>query len=99
MGVSPMHFKKNMAETAMPREMRRLLEIFLGIKPAPWAEGGSWRLEWLSMPKHDKLLMLIVLAAAATWGVMYLYRREGRSLSLTTRIGLSALRMIVRLPR
>ena len=38
--------------------MRRLLEIFLGIKPAPWAEGGSWRLEWLSMPKHDKLLVL-----------------------------------------
>src|SRR5207248_4178748 len=35
------------------------------------------------------------LAAAATWGVMYLYRREGRNLSLTTRVGLGALRMIV----
>ena len=75
--------------------MDRLIHIFLGIKPAPWTQGGSWRLEWLALPQHDRMLMMLVGIGVAVWGVLYLYRREGRNLNLPTRIGLSALRMIV----
>jgi Protein of unknown function (DUF1194) len=73
----------------------RLIEILFGIKPAPWTQGGSWRLEWLSLPHHDRMLMLLVCIGVAIWGVSHLYKREGRSLNLPTRLGLTALRMIV----
>ena len=73
--------------------MERLLNIFLGLKPSPWTEGGGRHLEWLSMPKHDRLFLLLLGVAAAVWGVLSLYRREGRSLNLPTRLSLSALRM------
>ena len=75
--------------------MNRLLQILLGIKPAPWAAGSRWSLEWLALPKHDRLLMLIVAIAFATWGVLWLYRREGRSLSLPIRWSLATLRMVL----
>jgi hypothetical protein len=75
--------------------MKKFWEILFGIKPAPWAEGGSWRLEWLAMPKHDKLFLLIVVIAFAGFGVLWLYRKEGRNLSLPVRVGLGALRMVV----
>ncbi|HEX8525050.1 MAG TPA: VWA domain-containing protein [Tepidisphaeraceae bacterium] len=75
--------------------MKRFIEILFGIKPAPWAEGGTWRLEWLSMPKHDKMFLLIVLVLFAGYGVLWLYRREGRNLAFPIRAGLGALRMIV----
>src|SRR5262245_48025813 len=75
--------------------MHRLIEILLGIKPAPWTEGGSWRLEFLSLPRHDRMLMLLVAIALSIWVVMFLYRREGRNLNFATRASLTALRMIV----
>jgi hypothetical protein len=74
--------------------MQRWLDILLGLKPSQWAGGGERHLEWLEMPRHDRLFLLILAFAAAVWGVMYLYRKEGRGLSLLTRGSLSLLRMI-----
>lgn len=74
--------------------MDRWIDILLGIKPSPWTEGGARHLEWLEMPKHDKLFLLLLGISAAVWGVLYLYRREGRGLSLPIRACLSALRMV-----
>src|SRR5436190_1786087 len=75
--------------------MNKLLQILLGIKPAPWSAGSSWRIDWLALPKHDKLLILLAGVALATWGVLWLYRREGRSLSIGVRWSLAGLRMVV----
>ena len=75
--------------------MHRLIEILFGIKPAPWTEGGSWRLEWLALPRHDRMLLMLVGIGLSIWLVMFLYRREGRNLNLATRAGLTALRMTV----
>ena len=74
--------------------MNSLLDRLLGLKPAQWAGGGTRRLEWLQMPRHDLLLLLLLSAAATAWGVMYLYRREKRNLTLPMRITFSALRLI-----
>jgi hypothetical protein len=60
--------------------MRRLIEILLGIDPAPWAEGGSWHVQFLSLPKHGWAVLLLAAVPLAAWGVMLLYRREGRTL-------------------
>src|SRR5256885_5130338 len=75
--------------------MHRLIEILFGIKPAPWTEGGSWRLEWLALPRHDRKLMMLVGIGLSIWLVMFLYRREGRNVKFATRAGLTALRMTV----
>ena len=75
--------------------MNKVLQILLGIKPAPWAQGSSWRVDLLALPKHDKLLLLLAGIVFATWGVLWLYRREGRSLSLPVRWSLAALRMVL----
>src|SRR3954469_3115770 len=75
--------------------MRRLLEILLGIDPAPWAEGGSWHVQFLSLPRHGWAVLLLAAVPLAAWGVMLLYRREGRTLSLPVRVMLGTLRMIV----
>ena len=56
--------------------MNRFLDFILGIKPSPWTEGGARHFEWLEMPKNDKLFLLLLGAAAAVWGVLYLYRRD-----------------------
>src|ERR671912_366777 len=75
--------------------MRRLLEILLGIEPAPWADGGDWHVRFLASPKGGALLALLIAIPLAAWGVLYLYRREGRNLALPVRVMLGTLRMIV----
>src|SRR5947209_12242601 len=75
--------------------MEGLLDFLLGIKPTQWAGGGARRLEWLEMPKHDKLFLLLLVAAAATFGVMHLYRRENRNLSFPIRAMFATLRLLV----
>jgi hypothetical protein len=77
--------------------MRRLIHILLGVDPAPWAEGGSWRLEWLAWPRGDWALAALLFIIAATWGVLWLYRREGRNLALPVRVMLATLRMVAML--
>src|SRR5687768_5510720 len=75
--------------------MRNVLEHLLGIDPAPWAEGGSWRVQFLSFPKGGAALLLLVALPLAAWGTLYLYRREGRNLALPTCVMLGTLRMVV----
>ncbi len=75
--------------------MRKLIELLLGIDPAPWADGGGWRLQWLALPRHGWALVLLLALAAGAWGVLYLYRREGRNLATPPRLMLASLRMIV----
>ena len=41
-----------------------LAKQLFGVKPASWAAGGSWRFEFLAMPKHDFALLVIALAVA-----------------------------------
>jgi hypothetical protein len=75
--------------------MRNVLQHLLGIDPAPWADGGSWRVQFLSFPKHGGALLLLAAVVLGVWGVLYLYRREGRNLPLPIRVMLSTLRMVV----
>ena len=75
--------------------LQRLFQRLLGIDPGPWTEGGGWRVEWLALPRRDWALLLAAGVAVAVWGVMYLYRREGRNLSVPVRVMLGTLRLVV----
>lgn len=75
--------------------MQKLLNFILGIKAAPWAQGGRWHVEWSAMPKHDLALLLLCSVLLAAVGVLWLYKKEGRSLTFPVRAGLAALRMVV----
>lgn len=75
--------------------MKRLIEILLGIKPAPWAEGGAMRVEWASFPTGDAALLTLVSLALVIWMVWWCYRREGRGLSVGVRVMLWAMRLTV----
>ena len=75
--------------------MKKLLDFLLGIRPAPWAQDGERRLEWLSWPRHDLALLMLLGIAAAAAGVWWLYRREGRELKAPIRGFLVALRLVV----
>jgi hypothetical protein len=72
--------------------MQRLLEILLGIEPAPWTEGGGWRLGFVALPSGDRALLTLALLAAAAWGVWWLYRREAHRVGPVTRWLLVAIR-------
>jgi hypothetical protein len=76
--------------------MRNVLEHLLGIDHAPWGEGGAdWHVQFLSFPRHGGAVLLLAAVAFAAWGVLYLYRRENRNLSLPIRVMLATLRMVV----
>lgn len=72
-----------------------LAKQLFGVKPARWAAGGSWRLEFLALPRHDAALAAVVLALAGLWGIWFLYRREGRGLGIRIRLLLAGLRVVV----
>jgi hypothetical protein len=75
--------------------LQRLIQFMLNIHPSSWTAGGQWRLEWLSMPKHDMALLMSACIALVAWMVMAVYRREGKSLHLLSRWSLIGLRLIV----
>src|SRR5688572_2507746 len=75
--------------------MQKLIQFLFGIEPAPWASGGDWHVQFLSMPKHGWALVLLCAIPLAAWGILYLYRREGRNLAFPTRVMLGTLRMVV----
>jgi hypothetical protein len=75
--------------------MQRLINILLGIDAPSWTEGGQWRLEWLSLPTGDRMLLLLAGVLIAAVGVWWLYRWEGRHVSAGARWCLRALRFAV----
>src|SRR5689334_18429908 len=70
-----------------------LIEKLLRVKPASWAAGGRVDVELLSMPRHDVLLLALAVVCAGIWGVWWLYKRDGRTISTRVRIMLAALRV------
>ena len=60
--------------------MEKLIEFIFNIRPSSWVRGGQWKLEWLSMPKHDAALLLAGAMLGAIWVVSLLYRREGKAI-------------------
>ncbi|MGC4031968.1 MAG: vWA domain-containing protein [Tepidisphaeraceae bacterium] len=75
--------------------MQPLLRILFGLKPAPWTDGGAWRLDWLALPKHDGRFFLaagIIGVAILAW---LLYRWEARGVGWPMRVAFVALRLVV----
>jgi hypothetical protein len=74
--------------------MHSLLQYLLHLHPASWAEGGTWRLELVALPKHDGLLALLLFVAIGLWAILMLYRRDARRLNALPRWSLAALRIL-----
>ncbi len=74
--------------------MQRLIRILFNVDPAPWTSGGSIRLEWLNAPRHDLALLMIIALLFAAIGILYLYKREAKTLARPIRIGLASLRLL-----
>jgi hypothetical protein len=74
--------------------VQRLIQFMLNIHPSSWTAGGQWRLEWLSMPKHDMALLLAAGVAIVAYLVTAVYRQEGKSLHLLSRWSLIGLRLL-----
>lgn len=72
-----------------------LIQHLLRIRAASWAQGGDWSIEFAAIPRHDIALAVLALVAVGVWGVWYLYKREGRTISLRMRVLLAGLRLIV----
>src|SRR5262245_6317988 len=72
-----------------------LIRHLLKIKPAGWAEGGHWNVDFASVPRNDLALAAGALAIFGIWGVWWLYRKEGRGLGVPIRCVLAGLRLIV----
>jgi hypothetical protein len=75
--------------------MRRLIELLLNVKPSSWTDGGSWRLEWLSLPQHDLAFVFLLAIFFVAWLVWFVYLKEGRNLDRMSRYSLVFLRLIV----
>jgi hypothetical protein len=73
---------------------RKLIQWLFNVDAAPWTEGGSIRFEWMNLPRNDWALLLLVGVVVAAGGILWLYRREGRTLPAKVRVGLGALRMM-----
>ncbi len=75
--------------------MRRLIEILFGIDAPSWTAGGSWRLDWLSLPDGDRVLLLLAALLVAAGGLWWLYRWEGKHVHTAKRGFLWAVRLAV----
>src|SRR5687768_3059040 len=68
----------------------------LGIRrPPSWAQGGAWRLEFQALPQGAALAAACGGAMACVALVWWLYRREGRQLSIPVRLACAGLRLLV----
>jgi hypothetical protein len=73
-----------------------VLKWLIGLRPLPaGASEGQWHLEFQSLPQGTTALGLIALCITALLGVFWLYKLEGRRLSLARRCGFVALRALV----
>lgn len=75
--------------------MPRFLEWLLGIKSTPDWEGGSWRVEFQSLPEGLLAALSVAGGIACLVGIVYLYRKEGREIGPIARASLAGLRLFV----
>lgn len=76
--------------------MHPWLEWLFGIQSSPdWVRGpGSrWHIEFQSLPQGGTAAIALIAGAVALVGIWWLYRREGRSLGVLSRLVLSGLRL------
>jgi hypothetical protein len=74
--------------------MTAWIHWLLGIKESPdLIEGGSWSLRCQALPEGAWAVALVAIGVLAAWGVWWLYRLEGRSIGLGTRLLLVGLRL------
>ncbi|HZZ28832.1 MAG TPA: vWA domain-containing protein [Pirellulales bacterium] len=76
-----------------------MIETFkwlIGLRPLPTgATEGDWHVEFQALPQGTAALAAIAIFLAALIGVFWLYRLEGRQLSLSRRLAFTALRGLV----
>lgn len=76
-----------------------MVEFFnwlLGLKQAPeWVSGGSWQIQFHSLPQGLWAVGFAALAVAAIAGVWYLYRGESSNVGLAARLLLVCVRGLV----
>src|ERR1700729_4199968 len=76
--------------------MDEFIRWILGITHSPdLVEGGSWALRFQALPEGTPGVGFSALAALAIAGVWWLYRLEGRVVSLPTRLAMVGLRLTV----
>ncbi|MCA9077094.1 MAG: hypothetical protein KDA93_18855 [Planctomycetaceae bacterium] len=75
--------------------MRQFIETLFGIDAPSWTAGGTWRLEWLSLPDGDRMLLLLAGLLVAALGLWALYRWEGRHVHPAKRSLLWGVRLVV----
>src|ERR1700754_601676 len=76
--------------------MSDFVRWLLGLKQAPdWVSGGSWHIEFHSLPQGIWAVALSALAVLAVVGVWYLYKSEVSTVRLPMRIVLTTLRAMV----
>lgn len=73
--------------------MQRWSEILFGIEPTTWAEGGRWSLDWLALPRGDRMLLVLAALLGIVVGLWWLYRREAPQVSAGRRALLMGLRL------
>ena len=73
--------------------MRKLIDLLLGIDRDAWEHDTQAQIEWIGVPSGDAALVVLAGVVLAAWGVLYLYRREGRGLGLRVRLLLTGLRL------
>lgn len=76
--------------------MSDFVRWLLGLRQAPdWVSGGSWQVQFHSLPTGLWAVALLVLAIVGVVGVWYLYKSELSTVSRTMRIVLATLRSLV----
>lgn len=78
--------------------MSEFFDWLLGLKASPdWVRGpeSRWRLEFQSLPGGYWAALAMAAAVAGLLGIGWLYRREGRSLSIAVRLLLGSLRVLI----
>src|SRR5690606_11909678 len=74
--------------------MKALWNRVLGIDVSPGVELGEERLEFAALPDGVSMIGVLAAAVVLTLVVWWLYRREGRDLSVRMRVILVGLRLL-----
>ncbi|RLS51684.1 MAG: VWA domain-containing protein [Planctomycetota bacterium] len=75
--------------------MKRLWDMLFGLDRSSWTEGGRWRLDWISLPAGDRMLLLLAVLAILVSGLTMVYRWDARQTSRSTRWFLLSVRVLL----